>query len=165
MSCITKILELKGDAEFLPLHDQVVIEGGGDYKGYEYLITFTSYGTRCGYVAVPPEQDYDSSQLDVHGGVTFEENDHGAKNLLPTPCNDMWIGFDAAHYGDMRDMEQAKKYFGGLPRFDKTFEIINELHKEVHEMEMRDPHCSHKTFDYMAEQCKFMIDQLIEQAA
>ena len=165
MSCITKLLEMKGDKDFLAVHDQVVIEGGGNYKGFEYLITFTSYGTRCGYVAIPDDKNYDSSELYVHGGITFEDRTHGAKNLLPTPCNDMWLGFDAAHFGDMRDMEQAKKYFGGTPRFDATFEMINELHKEVHEMEMRDPNCSHKTFSYMADECKHLIDQIIEQAA
>lgn len=165
MSCITKLLEMKGDAEFLPVHDQVVIEGGGEYKGYEYLITFTSYGTRCGYVAVPAEQDYDSSEIHAHGGITFEEDNHGAKNLLPTPCNDMWLGFDAAHWGDMRDMDQAKKYFTGVSRFDATFEILNELHKDVHAMESQSPQFSHKTFEYMENECKSIIEQLIEQAA
>jgi hypothetical protein len=31
MSCITKLLEMKGDREILPIHSQAVIEGGGSY--------------------------------------------------------------------------------------------------------------------------------------
>jgi len=165
MSCITKILELKGDKEFLPLHDQVVIEGGGNYKGFEYLITFTHYGTRCGYVAVPPGLKYHSDDISVHGGVTFEGEDHGAKNLLPVPCSDVWIGFDAAHWGDTRDFEKAKKYFGTNKRVLHQIDLMEELHKAVDELERQDSDFSHKTFDYMAAQCKSVIDQLIEQAA
>ena len=52
MSCITQLLEMKGDQPFLKADDSVVIEGGGVYKGYEYLIVFVSYGHRCGYVAL-----------------------------------------------------------------------------------------------------------------
>lgn len=165
MSCITKLLEMKGDAEFMPIHDQVVIEGGGTYKGYEYLITFTYYGTRCGYVAIPADQDYDSNEINVHGGVTFEEDNHGAKNLLPTPCSDIWLGFDAAHWGDSRNIPLAKKYFGHDEKQNMKMAIMEEIHKEVDEMERNDPHFSHKTFGYMEDQCKSVIEQLIEQAA
>lgn len=166
MSCITKILELKGDKEFLPLpNNQVVIEGGGNYKGFEFLITFTHYGTRCGYVAVPPETKYDSDELSVHGGVTFEDEHHGAKNLLPTPCNDVWIGFDAAHWGDSRDFNLAKHYFGQDKHEYLQIELMEELHKDVKALERADPSFSHKTYDYMVDQCKSVIEQLIEQAA
>lgn len=62
MSCIPKILELKGTKEFLPIpslnqqdkYTTTVIEGGGNYKGYDYLITFRDMGFRCGYVALEP---------------------------------------------------------------------------------------------------------------
>ena len=165
MSCITKILELKGDKEFLPLHDQVVIEGGGTHKGFEYLITFTHYGTRCGYVAVSPDFKYNTDDISVHGGVTFEGEDHGAKNLLPMPCSDIWIGFDAAHWGDMRDFDKAKKYFGQNEKEMRGINLMEEIHKEVDELERQDPSFSHKTYDYMVDQCKSVIEQLIEQAA
>lgn len=165
MSCITKLLEMMEGKEFLHIHDEVVMEGGGNYKGYEYLITFTAYGTRCGYVAIPANQDYDVNEIQCHGGVTFEEDNHSAKNLLPTPCTDMWIGFDAAHYLDMRDFEAAKKYFGGQPKQHFQINLMEDLHKEIDDMERRDPHCSHKTFEYMENECKSIIEQLIEQAA
>jgi hypothetical protein len=163
MSCIAQILELKGDLEFLPINENVVIEGGGNYKGYEYLITFTAHGIRCGYVAIPAEQDYESSHINVHGGLTFEGENHSAKNLLRTPCSDIWLGFDAAHFDDMRDMERAKKYFGDVSLFGAPFELINEMYKVAQEMEMREPYCSHKKFEYIEGQCKSVIEQLITQ--
>jgi len=60
MSCIPKILELKGDKDHLHTMDHSklpadcgnVIEGGGEYKGYHYLITFTGTAHRCGYVGI-----------------------------------------------------------------------------------------------------------------
>lgn len=70
MSCISKLLEMKGDKEFLPIDDHAVVEGGGHYKGYEFLITFVETGYRCGYVAIPPGIKYDSDKLYVHGRIT-----------------------------------------------------------------------------------------------
>lgn len=52
MSCITEILKVKGDKDFI-VSGEIAIEGGGTYKDYEYIITFTSSGHRCGYVAIP----------------------------------------------------------------------------------------------------------------
>ncbi len=165
MSCITKILELKGDKEFLPVHDKLVIEGGGNYMGFEYLITFTQYGTRCGYVAIPPNFKYDSDELNVHGGITFEGEDHGAKILLSVSCNDVWIGFDAAHLGDTRDFDKAREYFSENEKELLGINLMEELHKEIAEIEREDPEFSHKSFDYMVNECLSVIDQLIEQAA
>ena len=42
---------------------------------------------------------------------------------------------------------------------------MEELHKDVDELERQDPSFSHKTYDYMVDQCKSVIEQLIEQAA
>lgn len=158
MSCITQLLEMKGDREILPIHGQAVIEGGGSYKGYEYLITFTSHGTRCGYVAIPDGHRGDNVDVHCHGGITFSDRDHGAKDLLPIACNDLWIGFDCAHYGDRNDLELAKKYFGGSDRFD----ILMDLHKEVEALERADHFFSHKTYKFVEKECKYIIDQLLE---
>lgn len=165
MSCITQLLEMKGDREFMPVHDKCVIEGGGLYKGFEYLIVFVELGHRCGYVAIPSGLGFDSDDLFVHGGITFEDESHSAKDLLPVPCNDTWLGFDAAHWGDMRCSDTALKYFGDDPIAKKGIEYLKEIHADIHEMELNNPEFSHKTFEYMEEQCKYLIDQLIEQAA
>ena len=73
-----------------PRNKGIVIEGGGLYRDYEFLITFTELGHRCGYVAINPNHpcykknlvmssDFD---LSVHGGITFHAEDHGAKSIL-----------------------------------------------------------------------------------
>jgi hypothetical protein len=150
MSCITQLLELKGDKEFLRIHDEVVIEGGGLYKDYEYLIVFVSFGHRCGYVALKENLDAEPD-LECHGGVTFYSNTHTAKDLLPIPCNDFWVGFDAAHHLDAKDMELAEKYFpdNGYVEFKKnnpdSFDSLG----------------IHRTFYYMEKECHSIIEQLL----
>lgn len=165
ISCITKILELKGHKDILPIHDQAVVEGGGHHRGYEFLITFVEHGHRCGYVAIPPGVKFDTDELCVHGGITFEDESHAAKDLLPTHCSDTWLGFDAAHWGDMRCYDTALKYFGHNEKAKKTIEMMKEIHLPVYDLERKDPSFSHKTYKYMVEQCKSLIDQLIEQEA
>lgn len=161
MSCITQLLEMKGNKECLPLNHDVVIEGGGLYKNYEYLITFTHMGSRCGYVAIPEGQSIDTDKINCHGGITFESSNHNAKDLLPIKCNDLWIGFDCAHVGDMRCNETARKYF---THNEKGLEIINlmdNLYVEVHELEQKNPMCTHKSFHYVEEECKNIIDHIL----
>lgn len=155
MSCITQLLEIKGERDYLPIHDSVVIEGGGTYKDFDYLIVFTNYGHRCGYVALPFGCRYDSDALRVHGGITFEGESHDAKDLLPIPCNDTWLGFDAAHCDDHPCYDTAQKIFGHDP---KRYEFLKEAHKPL----MRFPGIVHRTYEYMENECKHLIDQLIE---
>lgn len=168
MSCITKLLEMKGKDEILPIHNECVIEGGGTYKGYEYLITFTSHGTRCGYVALKPEetqkfleesedQSYYYPDLDCHGGLTFFGEAHGAKDLLSTPCNDFWVGFDCAHAYDGHDKELTKKYFNRQTFSDDYYEAMEQF-SEIREV-------THRTYEFVEDNCKEIIDQLIGMAA
>lgn len=168
MSCITKLLELKGDQDCLPIHDECVIEGGGIYKDYEYLITFTSHGTRCGYVALKPEEtekfekkreneQFYYPDVECHGGVTFYGNDHGAKDLLPVPCADFWVGFDCAHAGDGHDKELTQKYFKRQIFSDEFYDTFAGF--------SLDGIVVHRTFDYVEGECHSIIDQLIKAAA
>ncbi len=151
MTCITKLLEMKGDKEFLPYIDEAVIEGGGNYKGFEYLITFVNLGHRCGYVAIAEPKSEDYSYIDCHGGITFQERHHLAKDLLSTPCNDLWIGFDCAHHNDKQDFETAQKYFGKMDKgMLEIFELTQGLTCTVH-----------KSYGFVEEQCQYIIDQLI----
>lgn len=45
-----------------------------------------------GYVKVPEGLDFEVKDIDVHGGVTFDNTIDGEEGR--------WIGFDYAHYGD-----------------------------------------------------------------
>jgi len=157
MSCITQLLEMKGEREVLPIHRGAVIEGGGCYKGYEYIITFVGRGHRCGYVAVPDGDWSDDDDIDCHGGITFSSKNHGAKALLPVACNDLWIGFDAAHAWDLPCYETDRKYF--LYDHDRI-NSLEECMGELSEMGAR-----HRTYQYMEAECKSIIDQLIGRKA
>lgn len=163
MSCITQILALKGNKEFLPVNGGIVVEGGGTYKDHEYLIVFTEAGHRCGYVALKPEEharvqkdskykDYPDDMVNCHGGVTFYENTHSAKKLLPIPCDDFWLGFDAAHCYDAPDPQAAKKYFGDNSEATRGARFMESMAK------LND--VKHRTFKYMESECFNIIDQL-----
>jgi hypothetical protein len=168
MSSITEILKLKGDKKILPVYDGVVIEGGGTYKDHEYLIVFTEQGHRCGYVALKPEETerfekdsegegrkYYYPDLDCHGGLTFYSRHHGAKELLPISCDDMWVGFDAAHAWDKPDNKTSTEYFG---------ETKWTKYREINPMPCFED-VIHRTYDYMEQECKGIIDQLLQVAA
>jgi len=146
---------MKGDKEFLPVSEGVVIENGGIYKGYEYIVSFVR-DHRCGYVAIN-ETDVEKLNVDFencsypdlncHGGVTFYDRDNGLKDLLDIPCNDMWIGFDAIHAGDNHDHESSEKYGIEVSDFCRDHAWTDG---EI------------RTYEYMENECKSIIDQLVE---
>ncbi len=171
MSCIPKLLKLKGDKEFLPINYKAVLEKGGNYKGYDWAVTMTANGTRCGYVAVSEDHpvfkdDSKYPDYNVHGGVTFFDS---PKKILDealvgeSSCNDKWIGFDAAHSGDARDLETAIRY---LPNSgaDELLDILTECREKFM---AQHPEFEYgkgeilKTVDYMEQECKDLIEQLI----
>lgn len=161
MSCIKKILELKGDKDFIkaPNNENVMVEGGGEYRGLDYLIVFVDYGHRCGYVAIDSSHKfynldaiYDSDlkynwNLNVHGGITFYDHQPFIKN----DCKDIWFGFDMAHCDDKQCLETIKKYW---PKKDLSFQY--ELNKKYPL-----PCQVHRDFEYVEGECKRLIDQLV----
>lgn len=165
MSCITKLLELKGNKEFLPVNDHVVIEGGGNYKDYEYLITFTSNGFRCGYVGLKEKETeiFENEKknyggcyypsLECHCGVTFYDDHRSIKKILPIKCNDLWVGFDCGHYDDGLDIHLVDKYF---PDIDEKF-------KPTKERALLFGGLSAQSYEYVEKDCMSIIDQLISK--
>lgn len=159
MSCITELLKMKGNAPFLKFADKGVIEGGGKYHGYEWIVTFVEHGHRCGYVALPSEHPFNrfddtyDMPVDCHGGVTFCSRKHRAKEMLTHYCNDLWMGFDCAHYGDAKCIETSEKYFGET---EWTKVVKNEPHICMDRGEI------HKSFKYVERHCKKVIRQLIK---
>lgn len=152
MSCITHLLEMKGDREFLPVNTHHVIEGGGVYEGYEYIITFTRFGARCGYVALKePLNDVDT--IECPGGITFHSAHHDAKDLLTVPCNDEWIGFDCNHGWDKSCAQTARKYALDVIEFPMMADFIDPLGGGTH-----------KDYSFVEDACKAIIDQLKEAA-
>lgn len=184
MSCITEILKLKGDKEiYMAMDDdgkpRLSVEGGGTYKDYEYLIVFTDRGHRCGYVAVPAghkldfvktEQikgigdreytsyDYDAYGIECHGGITFCKRHHFLKDLLTVPCNDLWLGFDCAHAYDGKDLELIKKYYG------EDNEQL-KFYKEYPQYQASNEHETVRSYAYVVNECRKVINQLVKAAA
>lgn len=155
MSCIPKILAVKGDEEFIPVRypdgpqNCMVIEGGGTYKGFDYLIVFLAFGHRCGYIAIDSEMKLDTKQIICHGGITFEESFHMAKKVLEDYSDEVWIGFDAGHEKyDKGCWYTCEKYFGSDAWHRKSHPSFNK------------PNATHKTYIWMENECKAIIDQL-----
>lgn len=165
MSCITEILRLKGNNDFIECPGGGVgAEGGGSYKGYEYLITLNDQGIRCGYVALPSYHIYTNSSsyndldIEVHGSLTFMDSHHPLKDLLSIPCTDIWIGFDCGHGYDIFDGDKVKQYFG-----EKIHTRNADFFKMMNEISFRKK--TLKDFWYAERACHSIIDQLIEVAA
>lgn len=161
MSCIPKLLEQKNKTPDKPffLVNGAVLEAGGNYRSYDWCVTFTDRGSRCGYVAIPvshPFNQYISldedlvRELEVHGEVTYL----GKPFIEEKICDDIWIGFDADHYYDGRDIECLEKYF---PEMAEAF-IING--KSILSKSFIGPI---KTMEFMENECKKLIEQLILQ--
>lgn len=159
MSCITEILKRK-EVDPILVPDLVYIESGGEYKNYEYLVTFNTVGHRGGYVAVPRnhphyKKQYDTLRhlLDVHGGVEFFSKSKRAEVYLGHPCPEKWVGFSAGHIFDARDIECTKKYFPNDP-LSRCPEIEDAWSRLKRKTVLR-------TNEFMENECKRLIDQLI----
>jgi len=68
------------------------------------MVRHAILGHWCGYVSIPKghpyfEQDYDTPEIDVHGGLTWARAFPGGENHPAT--DDWWFGFDCAHAGDL----------------------------------------------------------------
>jgi len=191
MSCIPKILDLKGNKEYLSVPSKknsndcigVVIEDGGHYKGFDFLVTFNDMGFRCGYVALPlshvannHKKDY--PDYDVHGGITFYDKNHFSKLFFgEDACKDKWLGFDCGHAGDFCDLEKAKEYFKDNKNIFRGIIEVQKIKQEVAaDMERNYPGYLNRknspdyewreyprTKEYVINECKSLIDQLIEK--
>src|SRR5580698_1482306 len=165
MSCISKILEVKGDKPVL-ICGQIAIEGGGVFKGFEYIITFTQRGHRCGYVAVPESHPlYKSKEeypdnYEVHGGVTFFSSPR-FEEITKFKCTDKWVGFDAAHIYDTPCFKTVDQYFPrevrGIDEYQANIEKqfcdqLERIYMDSNES------FSHKTYAFMKNECRLLIN-------
>lgn len=162
MSCIQKILEKKGSAEILAPEEGYgyLVEGGGNYKGFDWLITFTDMGHRCGYVAVSKEQSeaWDmEKEIECHGGVTFFE--HPTQKLkafnIDSDCDDIWLGFDCAHGWDTIDLASFNKYKEYWS--DEVFAFVSTRIPLGAAGDVR-------SAKYVKNECYKIIDQIVERA-
>ncbi len=179
MSCIPKILELLGDKKYLaiPTNNRVVVETGGHYKGYDFLVTFNSMGFRCGYVAIDHTHPLYNKDLEglinVHGDVTFFDKSHIPTKLLKNSCDDKWIGFDCAQAGDLMDLEESKEFFEHDPEEIKSIEAFKKINDDrKSRMSLPFPelllersemfHDKKRDKEYVISECRRIIEQLIK---
>lgn len=162
MACIKEILRIKGDNEvFIPVGSGIAIEGGGEYKGYEYIVTFNRMGFRCGYVAIStdhPLYDKNSEEIEgkvsCHGGATFFDKHSIVERVLGNHhCEDKWLGFDAGHCYDLYDKEAAEKYF-------ELRDLEREHMDRMADIFKREETASIRNLEYMESECRSIIDQL-----
>ena len=140
---------------------QSFIEKVWGYRNMQCSVIHTTLGHRCGYVVVPDnmevprelvdeEAGWDYVDLNVHGGITFEEDTKFKMGTRSEVCGIMVggdtkiLGFDCAHAYDNSDEKLTIKRFGGcgMPSFSNNGTI--------------------KTQPYCEAECRSMVDQIIE---
>ena len=135
-----------------------IIESSFHYRGFQCCVIFQDLGHRCGYVKIPYwhpayEKNWDELDIKCHGGITYA--DHSL--LGKTHTFGWWIGFDCAHFGDIPDVQSAIKYFNeGDEEQRKTLNFLYNLDKG------QENFGSVKTLDYCIQQCRSIVDQLME---
>lgn len=123
----------------MKVREDVYQEERFEYRGYPCVILFMDMGHRCGYVGVPVDVKVDEDDICCHGGITYCSGHlHGQEDE-----GIIWYGFDCAHCDDEQDVEATLDYFGKKPY-------------------MLSFNGSIKTLEYCKEECKKIVDQIIE---
>lgn len=119
------------------------------------LIVRGPSGALCGYVGVPEghpcfQKDYDSIDVDCHGGLTFadlcrEADDPGRHICHEKECaaNDKvwWLGFDCAHAWDVAPKYDHSFGYDSMYRsFSYVKDEVNNLAKQLAEIKKTPNH-------------------------
>lgn len=116
-----------------------------EYKGYVCIVFALNSGYRCGYVLIPEtHQLYTKEHIDLecHGGITFNKVFEGGEHV---------IGFDCAHLGDSPDISiMSETHIKTYQMFNSIFDGLCEDGSTI------------KTKEYVFENCKNMVEQLIK---
>lgn len=135
----------------------IVQEERFEYNGLPCVVLFLSHGYRCGYVGLPKnsqyyEKDYDDIPVDCHCGLTYSDS-----RLFGQDDRDIWwIGFDCGHCCDGYDLEKVKEYFSGD---SETMKMLSYM-RNYHELINKDH--DFRTLEYCKEECKKIVDQILE---
>ena len=127
-----------------------------EYKGFPCVVVMQALCFRTGYVGVPKGhklygKQAESETIDCHGGVTYCKH-----HLIGQEDKDVWwIGYDTGHCFDGYDEESAKKLFKDYPEAIEMIEqtaIVRSLNNY-----------KGATLEYCEEQCRSMVEQIIER--
>lgn len=127
------------------------VESDFIYKGYTCVVVAQSLGHRCGYIGINEknafyEKDYDDMyEIEVHGGLTYAGG--GNNSDYPIESNLWWFGFDCAHGRDANDLGIIKELNEGR---NLDFLLTTSNHGTV------------RTLEYCIQECKNVVDQIID---
>jgi hypothetical protein len=114
---------------------QDVLESGV-LHGHEYRIISNGKGYLCGYVKVEAGHPwrgcrYDDIDVEVHGGVTFAEEDVPCE--AEGPDTGYWVGFDCCHAGDAPDAKYVTnpKYGHDVSHYVRVMHFEGGTAKDV----------------------------------
>lgn len=113
--------------------------------GLPCLIVRSSLGHLCGYVGVHEghplfEKGYESSDISVHGGITFADfckphhtEAEGICHAVESGENDRawWLGFDCAHSGDRTSLA-IESLFGR--NYDESYRNFSFVERQCREL-------------------------------
>lgn len=105
-----------------------------EYRNYSYVVwQHLNMGHLCGYIALKHDDVVNTYQLDCHGGITYEGD---LTWIFPDNKRTKFIGFDCNHLGDLAP-------FVPYVFVDTSLETW-------------------RTPEYIEEECRKLIDQIIE---
>lgn len=130
-------------------------------RGYLCMVVLTPMGHRCGYVAIHKGQPFYMSGyhildwIECHGGLTYSESYHPADiddGLKPK----WWIGFDCSHCNDAPDVKAIEDSYGvDSEPAKRAKRMASFCFMDVAQV---------RSLEFCAEQCKSIVDQLLEGA-
>ena len=110
------------------------------YRDYKYVVYQHQFGHLNGYVLLKEEDNRDkASNLECHGGITFEDD---LSRIIPVKSG-YYVGFDCNHYQDLAPFVNDRMRAAGI----EPSSIDDGIWR---------------TESYVVDNCKLMIDQLIE---
>ena len=138
---------------------RIYLEEVFDYKGYKCACVFNAGGYRCGYVAVDESHPYykmdytddGPNEVMCHWGLTYS----GKGRHFYDDFDDLWwFGFDCGHCEDGMDCDTALRY--GL-----ISGVEYNVGMEMQEALNMDENVTVKTKEFVEENCKMIVEQLI----
>ena len=147
-----------------------IIEDRDTYKGYEYVVTFTSMGHRCAYIILPKPLEFkediieelsDKSNywnnigynLDFPGGLTYL-NYHNL-DLKDENKQEFVIGWDYIHCWNKPNYDKAIEYF---PEHKEQILKLKEINEIIYS---DDKH--YTTLQEAMEDCMWVINQIVDK--
>lgn len=130
--------------------DNYIIEKRTTFKGWQYVITFTNIGHRCGYILFPKHIKFNEkfnlninklsdkyiywenldNKLDIPGGLTFL--DYQNLDLNDPNKYEFFMGWDYIHSWNRPNYNQAIKYF---PEIKDQIEQLRQLNSPIYKDE------------------------------